>query len=78
MAILSPKTKTNGITDPRILTIERVEGMCTDSGRGWEIVLQRGYCHAPGEYVISEETKREALAALRTVTVCRCAQCVAA
>lgn len=57
--------------------IEKVDGMCTPSGLGYEVLAPQGWCFAgsTAEHVYCAETRREAQQAARAIQPCECAEC---
>lgn len=58
-------------------TIERVEGMCTASGIGYEVIAPSGYhLGYVGEHSVLVDTKREAVQIAKGLHRCECGGCM--
>ena len=57
--------------------IEKVDGMCTASGFGYEVLAPKGWCFAgsTAEHIYCAETRREAQQAACFIQRCECAEC---
>jgi hypothetical protein len=57
-------------------TIERVDGMCTNSGIAYEVIAPNGYCVIDeGEHVVAFDTRKEAQKAAKAIRPCPCNEC---
>jgi len=54
--------------------IEKVDGMCTPNGVGWEAVLKDGFCY-DGTHTITADTKRDLFRMLNDIEPCACEGC---
>lgn len=55
--------------------IEFVDGVCTESGVGYEVIAPKGYSFGFAEHIRLVDTKREAASMAKNLQPCECSDC---